>query len=104
MNEKYFEQLLVEVSLRNLTASTGRTYQGYLKSFLEQSNINADEITMENVRTFLIEKKASVISAAMLIFINRVLTFLHNLLLSVPLIQFPCNEAFIMTLPVNEIP
>ena len=57
MNEKHFKQLQTEVSLRNLTASTGKTYQGYLKSFLEQTGINADEITMDNVRSFLITKK-----------------------------------------------
>ena len=75
MNETYFDQLQTEVSLRNLTASTGKTYQGYLKSFLEQTGINADEITMDNVRSFLITKKTSGTSSASLNLYNLAIRF-----------------------------
>ena len=75
MIEKYFEQLQIEVSLRNLTSSTGKTYQTYISSFLKQTGIGADEISMENVRTFLIAKKSAGTSAASLNLYNSAIRF-----------------------------
>lgn len=75
MNEKYFEQLQTEITLRNLLPSTGKTYHYYIKTFLLYFGKEACEIEMEDIRKFLLFKKSNGMSPATLNLYNSAIRF-----------------------------
>lgn len=75
MNEHYLEQLKTEVTIRNLTVSTGKTYFNYVKYFLGYTGKEASEISLEEVRQFLLFKKSKGITAATLNLYNSSIRF-----------------------------
>ena len=73
MNEKYFEQLQTEITIRNLLPSTGKPYHYYIKTFLLYFGKEACE--MEDIRKFLLFKKSKGMSAATLNLYNSAIRF-----------------------------
>ena len=61
MYEKYLQQIEEAGKIRNLTQSTINSYRNFVSSFLTYMNKNPEELTCQDVRRFLLEKKDNII-------------------------------------------
>lgn len=84
MHEKYFEQLAAEGKARNLRKSTIHSYQYYVRSFLERMAKPAEELTCEDVRSYILERKEEGLSAATLNLYNSSVRFFFRHVLHKP--------------------
>ena len=57
MYEKYLEQLEEAGKIRNLKERSINCYKNYVSYFLKYQNKNPEELTCQDVRTFLLAKK-----------------------------------------------
>ena len=75
MYEKYLQQIEEEGKIRNLTQSTINSYRNFVSSFLTYMNKNPEELTCQDVRCFLLEKKDAGLKATTLNLYNSSIRF-----------------------------
>ena len=66
MYEKYLEQLEEAGKIRNLKERSINCYKNYVSYFLKYQNKNPEELTCQDVRTFLLAKKEEGLKATTL--------------------------------------
>ena len=75
MYDKYFYELETEGKLRNLKQRSIATYKNYITYFLNYTGKNPEELTCEDVRSFLLSKKEEGLKAATLNLYNSAIRF-----------------------------
>ena len=75
MYEKYLLQIEEAGKIRNLTQSTINSYRNFVSSFLTYMNKNPEELTCQDVRRFLLEKKDAGLKASTLNLYNSSIRF-----------------------------
>ena len=75
MYEKYLEQIEEAGKIRNLTQSTINSYRNFVSSFLTYMLKNPEELTCQDVRRFLLEKKDAGLKASTLNLYNSSIRF-----------------------------
>ena len=75
MYEKYLQQIEEAGKIRNLTQSTINSYRNFVSSFLSYMNKNPEELTCQDVRRFLLEKKDAGLKASTLNLYNSSIRF-----------------------------
>ena len=75
MYEKYLQQLEEAGKIRNLTQSTINSYRNFVSSFLTYMNKSPEELTCQDVRRFLLEKKDAGLKASTLNLYNSSIRF-----------------------------
>lgn len=83
MYEKYIEQLLIEAKLRNLAPSSAKYYADCMRHFFEYINKDPDDITVYDVRDFLL-MKSDTISATTINHYNSAIHFFFRRVLHRP--------------------
>ena len=73
MYEKYLEQLEEAGKIRNLKERSINCYKNYVSYFLKYQNKNPEELTCQDVRTFLLAKKEEGLKATTLNLYNGLL-------------------------------
>ena len=67
MYEKYLEQLEEAGKIRNLKERSINCYKNYVSYFLKYQNKNPEELTCQDVRTFLLAKKEEGLKATIIL-------------------------------------
>ena len=79
MYEKYLEQLEEAGKIRNLKERSINCYKNYVSYFLKYQNKNPEELTCQDVRTFLLAKKEEGLKATTLNLYNSAIRFFYGL-------------------------
>ena len=75
MYEKYLQQLEEAGKIRNLTQTTINCYKNYVSVFLKYMNKVPEELTCQDVRRFLLEKKDAGLKATTINLYNSAIRF-----------------------------
>lgn len=78
MYEKYLEQLEEAGKIRNLKERSINCYKNYVSYFLKYQNKNPEELTCQDVRTFLLAKKEEGLKATTLNLYNSAIRFFYR--------------------------
>ena len=78
MYEKYLEQLEEAGKIRNLKERSINCYKNYVSYFLKYQNKNPEELTCQDVRTFLLAKKEEGLKATTLNPYNSAIRFFYR--------------------------
>lgn len=78
MYEKYLQQLEEAGKIRNLTQTTITCYKNYVSVFLKYMNKVPEELTCQDVRQFLLEKKDSGLKATTINLYNSSIRFFYR--------------------------
>ena len=78
MYEKYLQQIAVEGKLRNLKERSIHTYQCYVRTFLMRVGKDPEELTCEDIRSFLLSKKEEGLKATTLNLYNSSVRFFYK--------------------------
>lgn len=78
MYEKYIKQLEEAGNIRNLTQSTINCYKNYVTVFLKYVNKDPNDLTCQDVRQFLLQKKDSGLKATTLNLYNSSIRFFYR--------------------------
>lgn len=75
MYEKYLQQIEEAGKIRNLTPATIKSYKNFISTFLMCMEKNPNELTCQDVRRFLLEKKDAGLKASTLNLYNSSIRF-----------------------------
>lgn len=78
MYEKYLAQLEEAGNIRNLKERSISCYKNYVSYFLKYQNKNPEELTCQDVRTFLLAKKNEGLKASTLNLYNSAIRFFYR--------------------------
>lgn len=78
MYEKYLEQLEEAGKIRNLKERSINCYKNYVSYFLKYQGKNPEELTCQDVRTFLLAKKDEGLKATTLNLYNSAIRFFYR--------------------------
>nr|WP_302233063.1 tyrosine-type recombinase/integrase [uncultured Blautia sp.] len=78
MYEKYLEQLEEAGKIHNLKERSINCYKNYVSYFLKYQNKNPEELTCQDVRTFLLAKKEEGLKATTLNLYNSAIRFFYR--------------------------
>ena len=78
MYEKYLEQLEEAGKICNLKERSINCYKNYVSYFLKYQNKNPEELTCQDVRTFLLAKKEEGLKATTLNLYNSAIHFFYR--------------------------
>ena len=78
MYEKYLEQLEEAGKIRNLKERSINCYKNYVSYFLKYQGKNPEELTCQDVRTFLLAKKEEGLKATTLNLYNSAIRFFYR--------------------------
>ena len=81
MYENYFEKLHDECYLRNRTQNTADAYIRNIESFLMYTGKHPEELTLDDARNYLIDKKKANVSAATCNYYHSSLRFFYKFVL-----------------------
>lgn len=81
MYEDYFEKLRDECYLRNRTQNTADAYIRNIESFLKHTGKHPEELTLDDTRNYLIDKKKAKVAAATCNYYHSSLRFFYKFVL-----------------------
>ncbi len=85
MYEKYFNKLREECLIRNRSSRTADTYINNIRHFMKWTGYKSmDELTLQDARSFILEKRHSGVAASTCNFYNSSIRFLYKHVLQIP--------------------
>ena len=85
MYEKYFNKLRAECLIRNRSSRTADTYINNIRHFMKWTGYKPmEDLSLQDARSFILEKRNSGLSSATCNFYNSSICFLYKHVLHIP--------------------
>ena len=85
MYEKYFNKLREECLIRNMSSRTADTYINNIRHFMKWTGYKSmEDLSLQDARSFILEKRNSGLSSAICNFYNSSICFLYKHILHIP--------------------
>lgn len=83
MYESYFDKLREECEIRNRSPRTAETYINNIKIFMRETGKSPEDLTLDDARNFILEKRRSGVAATTCNFYNASLVFFYKRVLGI---------------------